>query len=82
MFVNHLIPRPIAAPILANANHGMAGNNVADTLNNIMTAVSDEEDITFRNESKKETDKAEGFADNTTGLTLFEYESLSAIKKS
>jgi hypothetical protein len=58
----------------------MAGNNV-DTLNDILTAVSDEEDITFRNESKKETDKAEGFADDTTGLTLFEFESLSAIKK-
>ncbi len=37
--------------------------------------------ICFRNESKKETNKAEGFADDTTGLTLFEYDSLFAIKK-
>jgi hypothetical protein len=79
VFVNHLIPRPIAAPILANGDNGEADNNV-DILNDILTTVSDEEDITFRNESKKETDKAEGFADETTGLTLFEYESLSAIK--
>ncbi len=81
VFVNHLIPRPIAAPILVNVNNGDGGDNVADIFNDIMTAVSDEEDISFRNESKKETGKAEGFADDTTGLTLFEYESLSAIKK-
>jgi hypothetical protein len=52
-----------------------------DTVNTIMAAISDEEDLPFRNESKKETDKAEGFADDTTGLTIFEYESLSTIKK-
>jgi hypothetical protein len=40
-----------------------------------------EDDICFRNESNKETDKAEGFADDTTGLTLFELESLSTLKK-
>jgi hypothetical protein len=41
----------------------------------------DEDDICFRNESNKETDKAEGFADDATGLSLFELASLSALKK-
>jgi hypothetical protein len=35
----------------------------------------------FRNESNRETDKAEAFADDTTGLTLFELESLRSLKK-
>jgi hypothetical protein len=35
--------------------------------------------LNFRNESNKETDKAEGFADDTTGLTIFELESLAAL---
>jgi hypothetical protein len=43
--------------------------------------VEDEDDICFRNESNKETDKAEGFADDTTGLSLFELESLTTLKK-
>ncbi len=37
--------------------------------------------VEFRNESGRETDKVEGFADDTTGMTLFELESLSALKK-
>jgi hypothetical protein len=37
--------------------------------------------VAFRNESGRETDKAEGFADDTTGMTLFELESQSALKK-
>jgi hypothetical protein len=41
----------------------------------------EEDDICFRNESNKETDKAEGFADDTTGLTIFELESLSTLKR-
>jgi hypothetical protein len=40
-----------------------------------------DDDICFRNESNKETDKAEGFADDTTGLSLFELESLAALKR-
>jgi hypothetical protein len=40
-----------------------------------------EDDVCFRNESNKETDKAEGFADDTTGLSLFELESLSTLKR-
>ncbi len=41
----------------------------------------DEDDICFRNESNKETDKAEGFADDTTGLSLFKLESLATLKR-
>jgi hypothetical protein len=41
----------------------------------------DEENVNFRNESNKETDKAEGFADDITGLTIFELESLAALKR-
>ncbi len=81
VFVNHLIPRQIAAPILVNVNNAAGGGNVAEIFNNIMMAVSDDEDICFRNESKKENGKAKGFAYDTTGLTLFDYDSLSAIKK-
>ncbi len=32
-------------------------------------------------ESGRETDKAEGFADDTTGMTLFERESLMKLKQ-
>ncbi len=35
----------------------------------------------FQNESNRETDKAEGFADDTTGTSLFELSSLTALKK-
>ncbi len=37
--------------------------------------------LEFKNESGRETDKAEGFADDTTGMSLFELESLAALKK-
>ncbi len=37
--------------------------------------------IEFKNESGRETDKAEGFADDTSGLSLFDIESLSTFKK-
>jgi len=37
--------------------------------------------IEFKNESGRETDKAEGFADDTTGMSLFELESLATLKK-
>ncbi len=35
----------------------------------------------FSNESNRETDKAEGFADDTSGLSLFELESLKTLKQ-
>jgi len=65
VFQNHLIPRMLPAP--------GADPDVAED--------EDEDDICFRNESNKETDKAEGFADDATGLSLFELASLSALKK-
>ncbi len=37
--------------------------------------------VEFKNESGRETDKAEGFADDTTGMSLFELESLATLKK-
>jgi hypothetical protein len=37
--------------------------------------------VEFRNESGRDTDKAEGFADDTTGMSLFELESLACLKK-
>jgi len=37
--------------------------------------------LEFRNESNRETDKAEAFADDATGLTKFERESLITLKK-
>jgi hypothetical protein len=56
VFQNHLIPRMLPAP--------GADPDVAEE--------EEEDDICFRNESNKETDKAEGFADDATGLSLFE----------
>ncbi len=37
--------------------------------------------IEFKNESGRETDKAEGFADDTSGMSLFDIDSLSTLKK-
>ncbi len=37
--------------------------------------------VEFKNESGRETDKAEGFVDDTTGMSLFELESLITLKK-
>jgi hypothetical protein len=59
IYVNHLVPRPMAMPLMLPL----------------------EEDEEFTNEADRETDKAEGFADDTSGLTLFEIESLSIAKK-
>ncbi len=42
--------------------------------------VPDREDQKFRNESSFETAKCDGFADDNTAGTLFEYESLSTLK--
>ncbi len=41
---------------------------------------ADEDDIKFRNESSFETSKADGFADDNSTGTLFEYGSLLALK--
>jgi len=42
--------------------------------------VNREDDIRFRNESQNETNKAEGFADDTTVLTMHNLQSLLALK--
>ncbi len=46
----------------------------------ITEAVNTEDNPCFRYESKCETDKAEGFADDTSVATIFDYGSLAALK--
>jgi hypothetical protein len=46
----------------------------------IVDAATRENNPCFLSESKCETDKAEGFADDTSVATIFSYESLSALK--
>jgi hypothetical protein len=48
----------------------------------IVNAINVEDNPCFKYESKCETDKAEGFADDTSVATLFDYDSLAALKKS
>jgi hypothetical protein len=47
----------------------------------IVEAVNAEDNPCFKYESKCETDKAEGFAGDTSVATLFDYGSLAALKK-
>ena len=88
VFVNHLVPRPIqfiehqaaddedAAPAEAVDPAPAAAAGEGGEL-----ALPEEDSpVQFRNESGRETDKAEGFADDTTGMTLFERESLMKLK--
>jgi hypothetical protein len=97
VFVNHLIPRPIAGPVMDRDPDTGPNLDPVRLLvppppdpvplpvrlidHGIRRLGDDEEDVNFRNESNKETDKAEGFADDTTGLTIFELESLAALKR-
>jgi hypothetical protein len=76
VFVNHLVPRP-----LAFVEAGVDGE--ADGEDDEEAAAHDHQltSLEFRNESRRETDKAEAFADDTTGLTLLELESLSKLKQ-
>ncbi len=46
----------------------------------IIDATTRENNPCFLSESKCETDKAEGFADDTSVATIFCYESLNALK--
>jgi hypothetical protein len=86
VFVNHLIPRPLAGPVL-DQDPDPDPIPDPDPLpvrlidNGIRRNGDEEEDVNFKNESNKETDKAEGFADDTTGLTIFELESLAVLKR-
>jgi len=73
VFVNHLVPRPLAIREPAEGAEG--AEEAEEALEN--QAICQE----FRNESNRETDKAEAFADDTTGLSLFELESLRSLKK-
>jgi hypothetical protein len=47
----------------------------------ITSSIVEEDNIRFRNESGTETDKAEGFADDTSVATVFDYESLRSLKE-
>jgi hypothetical protein len=78
VFINHLLPRPLAF-VEADADAGVeAEGEVAEE-----PAAQEHQliPLEFRNESGGETDKAEAFADDTTGPTILELESLSKLKK-
>jgi hypothetical protein len=64
-------------------NHFIARPFLPDPVNAIDIAgiAADEDDQKFRNESAFETSKADGFADDNSTGTLFEYGSLLALKK-
>jgi hypothetical protein len=91
VFVNHLIPHPIEfLEAREDANDAavipvLHPDPVSGQLNEVVAQDQalrlHEGPVEFLNESGRETDKAEGFADDTTGMTLFELESLSALKK-
>jgi hypothetical protein len=66
VYLNHFIARPyLDAPVPEIP---------------ITPLTADEEDQRFRNESAFETSKADGFADDNTTGTIFEFSSLNAIK--
>jgi len=46
----------------------------------IFEAIRSENNPCFETESKCETDKAEGFADDTSVATIFNFDSLNALK--
>ncbi len=67
VYLNHFIARPyLPVPVPAQPIDPIA---------------ADMDDQRFRTESSFETSKADGFADDNTTGTLFEYQSLNAIKK-
>jgi hypothetical protein len=81
VFVNHLVPRPLAlvdAGVDGEEDEGKNDGGGAEG-----AAAEDQPllPLEFRNESGRETDKAEAFADDTTGLTLLELDSLSKLKE-
>jgi hypothetical protein len=67
VFVNHLVPRPISFQEELE-EEGVPREEF----------VPEDE---FSNECNRETDKGEGFADDTSGLSLFELESLKTLKQ-
>jgi hypothetical protein len=80
VFLNHLVPRPIQ---FNDANPWPQPVRLAVENNQDPDHIPNQEilPVEFRNESGRETDKAEGFADDTTGMSLFELESLACLKK-
>jgi hypothetical protein len=67
VFVNHLVPRLISFQEELE-DEGVPREDF----------IPEDE---FSNESNRETDKGEGFADDTSGLSLFELESLKTLKQ-
>jgi hypothetical protein len=65
-------------------NHMHIPRTISGTLGHTHSSVSEavinEDDIRFSHESSGKTDKAEAFADDTTAITLFNYQCLKAIK--
>ncbi len=76
VFINHLVPRPLAF-VEAEADGEAEGEGVEEAAAQEQQLIP----LEFRNESGRETDKAEAFADDTTGLTILELESLSKLKQ-
>jgi hypothetical protein len=83
VFVNHLIPRPIAFVEPDPEPALLLADGVVEVHREGMDELPAHHELSqeFRNESNRETDKAEAFADDTTGLTLFEIESLRTLKR-
>jgi hypothetical protein len=67
VFVKHLIPRPLSF----QEELAVAGFD-----RNVIVPADE-----FSCESNRETDKGEGFADDTSGLSLFEIDSLKTLKQ-
>ncbi len=69
VFLNHLVPRPIqlndANPWPQPVRLAVENNQDLDPIPNQVILP-----VEFRNESGRETDKAEGFADDTTGMSV------------
>ena len=66
---NHFnVPRTVSGTV------GTVHRSVAD-------AVAEEGDLRFSQESAGETNKAEGFADDTSAITVFSYENLCTLKE-
>ncbi|MFN9898312.1 MAG: hypothetical protein ACK55Z_05840, partial [bacterium] len=67
LYQNHFVARPLKQPVIANIFEPPPPNDILDPK--------------FRNECGFETSKCDGFADDNTAGTIFEFESLSAVKR-
>jgi hypothetical protein len=66
LYQNHFITRPLKLPEIANVFEPPPANDISDPK--------------FRNECGFETSKCDGFADDNTAGTIFEFESLRTLK--